>query len=49
MELAQKNYLATESPPFEFDPAKANRLRVHLGAVLERVQTIARSMGRAAR
>jgi N-formylglutamate deformylase len=49
MELAQKNYLATESPPFEFDPAKANRLRVHIGAVLERLQTIALSMSRAAR
>jgi formiminoglutamase len=49
MELAQKNYLATESPPFVYDDAKADRLRVHLRAVLERLQTIALSMSRVAR
>jgi formiminoglutamase len=41
--LAQKNYLAGEAPPFEYDPARAERLRVHLRAVLERLQAIAKS------
>jgi formiminoglutamase len=43
MELAQKNYLASEAPPFEYDPARADGLRVHLRAVLERLHAIAMS------
>jgi formiminoglutamase len=48
MELAQKNYLASELPPFEYDPRGAERLRGHLRTVLERLRTIAVSMSRAA-
>ncbi len=51
MELAQKNYLATETPPFTYDAARADGLRMHLRAVLERVHAVAVAMGhsRAAR
>ncbi|MET0594795.1 MAG: N-formylglutamate deformylase [Polyangiaceae bacterium] len=49
MELAQKNYLASEAPPFEYDPARAERLRDHLRAVLDRLQAIATSMSSARR
>jgi formiminoglutamase len=44
MELAQKNYLAGELPPFTYDETKANALRTHLRAVLERLHAVARSM-----
>lgn len=39
MELAQSTHLATEAPPFALDAAKAERLRVHLKAILERIET----------
>jgi N-formylglutamate deformylase len=45
MELAQKTHLATEAPPFAYEEAKADRLRVHLGAILKRLEEIALSMG----
>lgn len=41
MELAQINHLATEAPPFAYDAAKADRLRIHLKQLLERIETIA--------
>ena len=34
MELAQSTHLATEALPFDYDVAKADRLRVHLRAIL---------------
>ncbi|OHV78250.1 N-formylglutamate deformylase [Ensifer sp. LCM 4579] len=39
MELAQSTHLATEAPPFALDAAKAERLRAHLKAILERIET----------
>jgi N-formylglutamate deformylase len=44
MELAQKNYLASEALPFAYDGAKAGRLRKHLQGVLEKLDAIALSM-----
>ena len=41
MELAQSTHLQTEEPPFAYDEAKAARLRIHLGAILERLNEIA--------
>ncbi|MGO4436258.1 N-formylglutamate deformylase [Rhizobium sp. RAF56] len=41
MELAQSTHLATEAPPFAYDPAKADRLRIHLKDVLVRIEQIA--------
>lgn len=41
MELAQRTHLAAEAPPFAWDEAKAERLRVHLSAVLSAVATTA--------
>ena len=38
MELAQSTSLATETPPFAYDPVKAKVIRRHLGRVLERVE-----------
>ena len=46
MELAQINHLATEAPPFAYDAAKADRLRVHLKQLLERIETIALGLKR---
>jgi formiminoglutamase len=40
MELAQATYLKSEEPPFDYD-AKAEKLRVHLGAILTRLNDIA--------
>ncbi len=45
MELAQRTYLAAEAPPFAWDPDRAERLRVVLRRVLERIEHIALSMG----
>jgi N-formylglutamate deformylase len=42
MELAQYTHLATESPPFAYDQAKADALRVHLRDILQRIDGIAR-------
>lgn len=44
MELAQHTHLESESEPFAYDEKKAERLRAHLRAVLERLEEIALSM-----
>jgi N-formylglutamate deformylase len=41
MELAQSTHLASETPPFAYDAAKAEKLRVHLKAILQRIEEIA--------
>lgn len=41
MELAQSSHLATETPPFAYDPGKAERLRIHLKTILQRIEQIA--------
>lgn len=46
MELGQINHLATEAPPFAYDAAKADRLRIHLKQLLERIETIALGLKR---
>jgi formiminoglutamase len=46
MELAQSTHLATEAPPFAYDAAKAERLRVHLKDILVRLAEIAPSLKR---
>lgn len=38
MELTQKTHLAEEAAPFAYDEAKAEKLRVHLKTVLERIE-----------
>ncbi len=45
MELAQSTHLATEAPPFAYDPAKAERLRRHLGAILTTLHDLAPTLG----
>lgn len=45
MELAQSTHLATEAPPFAYDPAKAERLRRPLGAILATLHDLAFSVG----
>lgn len=44
MELAQSTYLSTESSPFDYDRAKAEKLRMHLKTILERIDRIARGL-----
>ncbi|KQV65109.1 N-formylglutamate deformylase [Rhizobium sp. Root1220] len=46
MELAQSTHLTTEAPPFTYDRAKADRLRVHLKDILARLAEIAPSLKR---
>jgi N-formylglutamate deformylase len=41
MELAQSTHLASEGPPFAYDPVKAERLRTHLKTILERIESVA--------
>lgn len=41
MELAQSTHLASETPPFAYDEAKADALRIHLKTILERLENIA--------
>ena len=41
MELAQSTHLATEAPPFAYDAAKADRLRIHLKDILTRIEQVA--------
>lgn len=48
MELSQRSHLATEVPPFAYDPARADKLRVHLKQILEQVEKIALVMKEAA-
>ena len=45
MELAQSTHLATEALPFDYDPARAERLRVHLKTILTSLADIAPSLG----
>jgi N-formylglutamate deformylase len=45
MELAQSTHLASETLPFDYDPAKAERLRVHLKTILTSLADIAPSLG----
>ena len=44
MELAQATYLATEAPPFAYDPARAARLRPILAAILARLAAVLPSL-----
>ncbi|MCO5731240.1 N-formylglutamate deformylase [Rhizobium sp. SSA_523] len=46
MELAQSSHLSSEAPPFAYDESKAQRLRVHLKTILERIEQCALSMRR---
>lgn len=41
MELAQSTHLVQEAPPFAYHPVKAGRLRPHLRAILETLDTLA--------
>jgi formiminoglutamase len=41
MELAQATHLATEAPPFAYDPDRAGRLRPVLADLLARVERTA--------
>lgn len=41
MELAQASHLATEAPPFDLDPAKAETLRRHLKQILTGIEQFA--------
>lgn len=45
MELTQSTHLKTEAVPFDYDPEKAERLRVHLKTVLNSVADLAASLG----
>jgi N-formylglutamate deformylase len=47
MELAQCAYLQAEAPPFTYDTAKSERLRSHLKAILEGLETLAGTLPRA--
>lgn len=40
LELTQHNYLASEQPPFAFDPGRAARLRLHLDAMLTALEAL---------
>ncbi len=46
MELAQSTHLQAEAPPFAYDTAKAERLRVHLKDILVRIEQIAPGLKR---
>ncbi|PYE87922.1 N-formylglutamate deformylase [Phyllobacterium leguminum] len=41
MELAQSTHLASEAPPFAYDETKAEKLRIHLKAILQRIEALA--------
>lgn len=43
LELAQSAYLASQEPPFVFDPARAARVRPHLDAMLTALEQLALS------
>ncbi|MDG1170953.1 MAG: N-formylglutamate deformylase [Sulfitobacter sp.] len=45
MELAQSTYLAQETPPWTYDPAKAGRLRPHLASILTALADMAPTLG----
>jgi formiminoglutamase len=44
MELTQSSYLHSEAPPFAYDPGKAERVRLHLRALLKRLEERAYAM-----
>lgn len=46
MELAQSTHLATEAPPFDLDPAKAEALRQPLAEILARLDALAPELAR---
>ncbi|RCS25638.1 N-formylglutamate deformylase [Phyllobacterium salinisoli] len=46
MELAQSTHLDAETPPFAYDEAKAEKLRVHLKAILQRIEALAPALER---
>jgi N-formylglutamate deformylase len=46
MELAQSTHLATETPPFAYDAAKAARLRPHLARILHALAALAPELAR---
>ncbi|MTI00169.1 N-formylglutamate deformylase [Roseibium sp. RKSG952] len=46
MELTQATHLASEAPPFAYDPAKADRLRIHLKQILEALEALAPTLAR---
>jgi formiminoglutamase len=46
MELAQSTHLATETPPFAYDEAKAARLRPHLARILHALAALAPEIAR---
>lgn len=41
MELAQSTHLASETPPFAYEPTKGLELSIHLKAILKRIETVA--------
>ncbi len=41
MELAQSSYLTTQAPPWRYDAQKAEKLRVHLKTLLDRLTELA--------
>ena len=45
MELAQSTYLAEETPPWPYAPAKADHLRTHLRAILQDLANLAPQLG----
>lgn len=47
MELAQRTHLVAEAPPFAFDDAKADQLRVHLRAILKTLENLAPALSEA--
>lgn len=48
MELTERTHLKTEALPFDYDPAKAEGLRKHLRAILEKLQRLAPRLALAA-
>lgn len=44
MELTQATHLKSETVPFDYGEESANRLRVHLGAILKKLEAIALSL-----
>jgi len=49
MELAQSTHLQAENPPFAYDAAKAEKLRVHLKDILTRIERVALQLSHQAR
>jgi len=41
MELAQSTHLASEAPPFDYAPERADRIRPHLASLLNRIERLA--------